>query len=617
MMRRDEGSRRANHGGAGDQGGAGGPGDENSPNQNPTPAPTPAPLLGDAVWGGNSLADDRFAPESLEPIWDSSPVAGQTFEESLLEAGITDAYALAEAYAQHYLLPLFDPPADEPPPIDPSIAAVLPAGVCCDNLLVPLADDGLTLEVAIVSPDALRLKEQLEKETGRVIRPMFAPLSVVERLLAFLYANEASHSKQPVPAVKQVTITDDVDAQQLDGQDYLRDLLQIALRQQASEVHLEFFGDCCRVRMRVDGSLVPQAAPHLRMLQAVLNSLRNLGKLQDRPPNVPATGAFEVRYGRRGVQIELDYCPTIAGAKVTLRPHGRDQAAKPLDQLGLSSEHLTELHEILQQSSGLLLLCGPARSGKRTTLYSCLAHLSTSQRTVCTVEHAVRQQLPGINQTRVAPERGLGVTDAVSAMLRQQPDVFMLDWLKHGETADACLQACRAGGLVLTAIDAWHAEEAIARIAALDPSGGSLTGHLLGIFEQRVLPRCCSHCRTPFQISRDELLDAGFSAAWLQQHGLDQEVCEFSTSSGCDTCCGQGTLGEVAIFDVVSRQGLEQIIAAKSAPIETTQSQLGLATPKSGVPRRAITSSLLGQALLIAHQGIIRWHDFSSLRKTY
>ncbi|XZE54016.1 GspE/PulE family protein [Planctomycetaceae bacterium SH139] len=609
MMRRDEGSRRANHGGAGDQG------DEHS--HNPAPTPNPAPPLGNAVWGGNSLADDRFTPESLEPIWDSCPAAGQTFEESLLEAGITDAYALAEAYAQHYLLPLFDPPADEPPPIDPSIAAALPAGVCCDNLLVPLADDGLTLEVAIVSPDALRLKEQLEEETGRVIRPMFAPLSVVERLLAFLYADETRQSNQPVPAVKQVTIADDSTAQQLTGQNYLRQLLQVALRKQASEIHLEFFGDCCRVRLRVNGSLVPQAAPQLHLLQTVLTSLRNLAKLQDHPPHVPATGAFEVRYGRRGVQIELDYCPTIAGAKVTLRPHGRDQAAKPLDQLGMSADQLTELHEILQQTSGLLLLCGPARSGKRTTLYSCLAHLSTSQRTICTVEHAVRQQLPGINQTRVAPERGLGVTEAVNAMLRQQPDGFMIDCLKHGGTADACLQACRAGGLVLTAIDAWHAEEAIARIAALDPSGGSLAGHLLGIVEQRVLPRCCSHCRTPFQVSRDELMTAGFSAAWLQQHGLDQEVCEFSASSGCDTCCDQGTLGEVAIFDVVSRQRLEQIIAAKNHPTEATQPQLGLATPKSGVPRRAITASLLGQALLIAHQGIIRWHDFSSLRKTY
>ena len=129
---------------------------------------------------------DALDPERLEEIWNSPSKNEVTIEESIVRCGLADERQIAEAYADHYLLPLFDPPDDSPPPVDPAIAAVLPSRLCRDHLIAPLSDDGQTLEIAIFAPDSLLLADEIKLLTGRQMRPLFAPLSVIERLLARL-----------------------------------------------------------------------------------------------------------------------------------------------------------------------------------------------------------------------------------------------------------------------------------------------------------------------------------------------------------------------------------------------------------------------------------------------
>ena len=646
MMRRDHGKPRSPSGSSSDS------------NHNPTSADRRAPSLGDPIFGSTGLATELINDDAVDTAWETCPAAGRTFEESLLEAGIVDPVALAEAYSQYYLLPLFDPPPAGPLPIARSVAQSLSGAVCCDALIAPLNDDGTTLEIAIASPESLRLKETLEEQTGRVVRPMFAPLPVVERILSFLYADtlgesrdqssplsnvqlaanstHPKHSPEP-PATQRDTAekpradaesrdaesrdTELVDTELVDtdvapslpagggvepaapltASEYLRRLLQTALCKRASEVHVEAFGKTCRVRLRVKGSLVPLDSPHSELFQAFVSQLGLLGCIDRQNLSRPSEGTLEVRHGRRRVQIDVDYCPTIAGAKVTLTPRGRDQQPRTLDRLGLLGQQRDALLEILAQPRGLLLVVAPPSGGKRTTLYAALAHLNTSQRALGSVEDAVRRRIPGVNQLRVAPERGLDVAAAIHAALRQQPDVLMISQLNDIDAVGGCLAACRSNRLILSAIEADNTRQALEKLHRFGLSQTSLAKHVLGILEQRVLPRCCTECQTVVNVDRQELLQLGFSDQWLADRGFDSEQIRLYDSRGCERCGGQGVLGEVAVFRLLTKDQL----ATK------------LATAEPNPTEGQIAETLLGHALLTAAAGVIRWQDAKSLPNTY
>ena len=383
-------------------------------------------------------------PEKLAELWDAPFTNDVTIEESILRCGLASERQIADAYAHHYLMSVFDPPADSPPPVDPDIANVLPSRLCRDHLIAPLTDNGQILEVAVFEPDSLLLADEIKLLTGRQMRPLFAPLSVIERLLNVLYEEGSwtdkvsSASPANFEEVDDETDeADDEDSQEageivhLDqapppGRDgriirYVNNLFEQALQTSASDIHIEPYEDVCRVRLRIDGVLAEVSPPPMPLLNAVISRLKVLSKMDIAEKRIPQDGAIGLRSGDHRVDMRVNTCPTVYGEKIVMRVLDKNALPHDLTKLGLDERQYRDLTEAIRSPHGLMLVTGPTGSGKSTTLYSCLNALNDSETNICTVEDPVEFKFSGINQVQTRNKVGLTFSSALRSFSAARP----------------------------------------------------------------------------------------------------------------------------------------------------------------------------------------------------
>lgn len=512
--------------------------------------------------------------ENWSELWDCCPAEGKTFEESVLEAGLLDARQIAESYSRHHLLPLFDPPTDQPLPVAPSVGQLLPAKLCCDALIAPLADDGTSLDVAIVSPDALQLRDQIQRLSGRVMRPMFATLQVVEQVLGLLYEDATElrgRANESTDAIHLVAAQDDWTNSATGGSHQsirviLEDLLRNAVHRRALELHLESFNSTIRCRMRIGGSLVPskirQGFEPAKLFQ-VLHSLSGIKGTEVSSHDAHSldayegSGAIRLRHGRRRLRVDVETCRTATGWKAVLYFRGRELAPRRLTELGLLEDQLQQLHNVLERSSGIVFVVGPPHVGKRTTLYALTNYLNTERRCVYTVEDVVRLAIPGVNQIRLRADQQDSRSNSIQRVLRQNPDVLMVDRIEDPQTAHACFEASRLGALVLAGVDISNAPAAIDQLRRLGVTSDELAAESLLVIEQRLVPRVCSSCCKLI----DEPVDPLIGSATSTPSTSDRR-------NNCTACNGTGYRGQLALFHTSDQDQIRQALQRSQHSLE-------------------------------------------------
>ena len=454
----------------------------------------------------------KLDPDRLTELWQSQSQADETVEESMIRGGLADERQIAEAYASHYLLPLFDPPGDAPPPVDPNVAAVLSAGFCRLHRIAPLSDDGQTLEVALFAPESLLLADEIRQSTGRQMRPLFAPLSVVERLLDLLYVNQMPPPEPISPPAQTRTKQKTANSRRRVDR-YIDRLVAQACQAGASDVHLEIFDDRWRIRLRVGRTLTEIQPPSRAMLTAAMQRIKVLAKLQSAPQDLqsqqdlwpqhdprpehaaPQQGVLEFRQADGDVVIRVTTCPSIGGERIVLRIH--DQAAVPceLSRLGFEPSQLDPLFTAIDDATandacgGLVLLSGPAGCGKSTTLAAILRHLNNGQRNLCSVEDTVEFKISGVTQVQTNAASGRTVATVVESFLRQDADVIAVGELRDREAAEACLRAAATGRLVLAGVPAGDALSGLMHLREMGISSPSLAHTVCLLMAQRLCRR--------------------------------------------------------------------------------------------------------------------------------
>ncbi len=524
-----------------------------SVNKLPKQDPLIVRLLGDM---------NRLDPENLEELYSAPSRNEVSLEELIIRSGLADERQIASAYANHYLMPLFDPPEDTPPPVDRSVSEVLPSRLCRDHLIAPLSDDGTTLEVAVFSPDSLMLADEIKLLTGRQMRPRFAALSVIERLLSVLYEEGSwtdavtSSSSANFEEVDEAEELDDEDAQQageivhLDqapppGRDgriirYVNSIFEQALQTRASDIHIEPYEDACRVRLRIDGVLNEISPPPMSLLNAVVSRLKVLSKMDIAERRLPQDGAIGLRSGELRVDMRVNTCPTVYGEKVVMRVLDKNSLPHDLHALGLDERQFRDLSEAIRSPHGLMLVTGPTGSGKSTTLYSCLNFLNDSETNICTVEDPVEFKFGGINQVQTRSKVGLTFASALRSFLRQDPDVIMVGEVRDNETADICMRAALTGHFVFSTL---HTNDALSSVTRLQDMGIEpflLSSTLRLLVAQRLLRRLCDECKVPAQIDAE-------SAA---RYKIDPDAVVFGPA-GCSRCRDTGYRGRLAVFEII------------------------------------------------------------------
>ena len=497
----------------------------------------------------------KIAPSSIN---EARQVIGKTNgsqERALIDAGLVDDRDIADAYADEFLLARLDP-AGEGAPVDRELADVLPEKFCVDRLIVPLANRDDALDVAYVSPEAMALVDELQLLTGRLIRLLLAPLSVVEAKLHALFhagmANEIGGKPgefaEAQPEDEEEEVDDGIlmlDAPPPPGSNgrvvrMVNQILEQALNTGASDIHLEPFEDSCKLRLRIDGLLHEMPSPSKTVFVMIVSRFKILSKMDIAEKRVPQDGAIALKTKDKRIDLRVNTVPTVYGEKMVMRI--LDKAAIPLDlmKLGLDERQSKDLVESIRMPHGLALVTGPTGSGKSTTLYSCLNLLNEPKTNICTVEDPVEYKFKGMNQVQVKTQVGLTFSSALRAFLRQDPDVIMVGEVRDQETAEICLRAALTGHFVLSTIHTNDALSAVTRLMDMGVEPFLLSSTLRVLEAQRLVRRLCPHCKEPHECD----------PALAERHNLiPGEI--FYRPVGCLHCRRVGYKGRVGVFEVV------------------------------------------------------------------
>ncbi len=511
------------------------------------------PLLIQLLLGKELLTAEQVNSVAETHIKEHGPL-----ESLLVRKGIVAGEKIAEVYAEYLMLPLIE---TAPEAIDGALAGLLPEKLCRDHLLAPLARNDDTLDVAFATFEDLLMVDELQLLTGLTIRPLIAPLDVVEATIEALYraaqvsfagsmdgyapdaADDLSGGNENLEDSSHAVL--DLDVAPPPGPDgrivhLVNQILEQALRTKASDIHIEPFEDSCAIRLRVDGVLRELIPPPRSQFVSIVSRFKILAKMDIAEKRVPQDGAIALKSGERRIDLRVSTVPTVYGEKMVMRILDKGAIPIELTGLGFDERQSTDLIESIQMPHGLMLVTGPTGSGKSTTLYACLNRLNEPETNICTVEDPVEYKFRGINQVQVKTQVGLTFAGALRAFLRQDPDVIMVGEVRDQETAQICLRAALTGHFVLSTI---HTNDSLSAVNRLEDMGIEpfLLASTLRVLEaQRLVRRLCPECKQPYQCD----------AETAQTYGLEagQTLYRFK---GCDECRGTGYRGRIGVFEVV------------------------------------------------------------------
>ena len=318
-------------------------------------------------------------------------------------------------------------------------------------------------------------------------------------------------------------------------------LLEEAILNRASDVHVEPLEGEVRVRMRIDGLLQELCRLPWSSYATLVSQLKVLSGMDIAEKRVPQDGRWQLQMPGRIIDLRLSTLPTIRGEKVVVRILDQEQGVRHLEDLGMSSDNLSLYRQMYTAANGLLLLTGPTGSGKTTSLYATLQELKQEGLNLVTVEDPVEYKLEGINQVAVNRKAGLDFATGLRSLVRQDPDIIMVGEIRDKETAAMAVQSALTGHLVLSTLHTNSAVGAVARLLDMGVEAYLLAAALRGVLAQRLVRRVCGHCAEAYAPTPKE------------QHflGLQDELPVLRRGRGCEHCRGTGYAGRLAVQELL------------------------------------------------------------------
>ena len=318
-----------------------------------------------------------------------------------------------------------------------------------------------------------------------------------------------------------------------------------AIKDRASDIHIEPFEKTVRLRYRIDGSLMDVTPPPKNMQVALASRLKIMSNLDIAERRLPQDGRMRVRVGGRDIDLRVSFMPTVHGEKCVLRILDKSNLSASLDKLGLDQDTFRRFKAAVDAPHGLLLVTGPTGSGKTTTLYSALNELNNPEYNIITVEDPVEFQIPGINQVPTKKEIGLTFANALRSILRQDPDIVMIGEIRDQETAEIAVEAALTGHQVLSTMHCNDAPGAIARLDDMGIAPFLISSSVILAAAQRLMRRVCSVCKEPVNYPPKMYEDLGIDPTFFDGVPLYR-------GRGCERCKNTGYSGRTAIIEVMT-----------------------------------------------------------------
>ena len=455
---------------------------------------------------------------------------------------------------------------------DPSTVALLDRGVAKRLNVLPLFRVRSVVYLATSKPQDMPTFEEVSERMQCKVRPVLARREDIAKVL----------SESAMLDDVNFELVGDVDedfavVENLQIDDYaaidevaagspvinmVNSIIQRAVHDGASDIHLEPFRTHSRIRFRIDGLLYEFTAPRIELHPAIVSRLKVMANLDIAERRLPQDGRIQVHTQGRSVDLRFSSLPGLYGEKVVLRILDKNQAILDVNKLNMQSGNLSTFKKLLDSSHGLILVTGPTGSGKTTSLYAGLNHLNSIEKNIVTIEDPVEYQIDIINQNEVRAGVGLTFARILKHVLRQDPDIVMVGEIRERETAEIAVQAALTGHLVLSTLHTNDAIGAVTRLIDMGVEPYLLSSALLGVVGQRLVRTICPKCRTEY-LAPPELCD---------QFGWEGDDIKLSKGKGCESCYDSGFKGRLGIHEILETDGdLQKLIISNPSRDELSE----------------------------------------------
>ena len=578
-----------------------------------------------------------LTPERLERALGTARERGADLADVLVALGTLDHSDLVAALAKEAGMPYRESisPADVPSELIDRV----PITFARQHRILPLAERDGRIEVALADPLDLRPLDDLRVLLGQPIQPIAIAGDTIEDAINRVYQrktetalNEAKESTEEEEELQDlIDMTDEAPVIR-----WVNNLFYTAVRDRASDIHIEPTDTEVVVRYRVDGKLTPKKTAHRGFLPSIVARVKIEAGLNIAEKRLPQDGRITKKIAGKLVDVRVSTIPTAKGERIVMRLLDKEQVLLDLPQLGFDPREQQTMDHLIHRPNGIILVTGPTGSGKTTTLYTCLNRINVPERNILTVEDPVEYELKGIGQMQIQPKIGLSFAAGLRSFLRQDPDVIMVGEIRDHETAEIAIHASLTGHLVLSTLHTNDAPTAVTRLVEMGVKTFQISSSVMAVLAQRLVRKLCPYCREPYQPSLQNIRELGLNPDDPEQLERLRESClptppknapqtpaipppaqvrlpslqpgeqtPFYHAHGCEACGGTGYKGRVGIFElmlITEAVRREILNDSDSNTIMRVAQQQGMRTLREDGARKVIAGLTSLEEVLAATQ---------------
>jgi type IV pilus assembly protein PilB len=533
--------------------------DESGPEFEPSPHPHhTGPKLGELLVAQGTVTSDALAEALLEQT-----TSGRRLGEILVEQGILSEGDLIAALSEQLGLETVDLRRIAP---EPEALSQIPESTVRGHRALPFEHDGSTLRIAVPGVLGSAAMNQLRSAAPGVhFEFLLATPSDIDRAIDRSYdALKGLDRVLATFAPVELDVTDSRGGNLADDaapvvQAFQRIITQ-AVRERASDIHIEPQDDCVRVRFRVDGALHDVVRLPVTVAQSLVSRIKIMADMNIVERRRSQDGQFEADVDGRSLDVRVSTTATIWGEKAVLRLLDKSRSLLQLPRLGMPPETRAEFSNLIRSPFGMVICTGPTGSGKTTTLYAALSEINDSEHNVMTIEDPVEYIFPSINQIQINEQADITFAGGLKAILRQDPDIILVGEMRDVETARIAVQSALTGHFVLSSLHATDATSAVYRFLDMGIESFLVASSVLGIVAQRLVRRICVACKEPYEPTTDE------QALYEQWGGKPKD--EFFHGAGCNYCAHTGYHERIGVYELLRASDEIKALIVQKASLE-------------------------------------------------
>lgn len=526
-------------------------------------------------------------PEQLNEALAIQKKTRERLGDVLINNGIITEQQLIEALQMQLGVDFVDLTAVS---IPLELARFVPRSIAKKYCVVPVKLQKDELYVAMSDPLNFEAQEEVKSASHKQVVPMIATRRAVEQAIATLYGNEGtaraieemkreagSNQADIVPV--QMSKAVDNGAAEAPTIRFVNSVIERAITERASDIHLEPQEGEMVVRMRIDGVLRRIFTVPANLQATVIARLKIMGGMNIAERKIPQDGRAMVTAKDKEIDLRISSIPTIYGEKIVLRLLDKSSGHINRKTIGLEGEDEKKYDRLLKNSSGVILIVGPTGSGKSTTMCAMIQELCNEQTNIMTLEDPVEYNIPGANQCQINEKTGMTFAAGLRSILRQDPDVISVGEIRDGETASIAVRTAITGHLVISTLHTNDAVSTISRLVDIGVESYMISSALRGVVSQRLVRKICPHCRKAYTPTEEEKRMVGIA---------ENEDVTFYKGEGCQECGRTGYRGRRGVFEILTLDAaLRREVANNASSEELTKTALenGFVTMKDNCRR--------------------------------